>query len=112
MISELTLDKQTVNRGEKLSGAVTYQNQSGSPITVTKVVITTRPPGGTHAMGPYNDLLPFASPGVVNPDQKVIVISSRDFLTDDPVGAWEVYATWADETNTWFDTPSLYITVQ
>ena len=56
--SVLTLDKTNLLPGDTLHGTVTYKNTSSSPISLKAIVIAGRPPGGTDAGGPFDDLTP------------------------------------------------------
>jgi hypothetical protein len=107
----LALDKTTVAAGDILNGTVTYQNTSASAITVQAIFITSRPPGGTHAGGPFDALTPSLANQTIQPGASVTLAASRAFTTADPLGAWYAYATWQDSASVWHDGPNVNFTV-
>jgi hypothetical protein len=109
--SPLTLDKTTVTAGDTLRGTVTYQNTSTSPIVAQAIAITSRPPGGTNAGGPYNPLTPSLAAQTIQPGAILTLAASRAFTSADPLGAWYAYTTWQDAGAVWHDGPNVNFTV-
>ncbi len=107
----LVLSKSTYNPGDTVAASVTYANSGTAPITVQKVVITTRPPGGTHGGGPYDDLAPQLTNQTVVPGGTVLLSATRTLLSTDPAGLWEAYATYQDSNGAWHDGPSVPFSV-
>lgn len=103
--------------GQKALGSVFYKNRNTSPVEVKQLVIAGRPPGGTHANGPYLDLIPLGGPITVPPGEPVtgepgVTFSAFRTMRDtDPLGLWEFYPTWQDADNQWHDGPSLRMEV-
>jgi hypothetical protein len=108
----LTLDKQVVEAGQKLSGTATYKNCTGAAVSPQQLLITARPPGGTHAGGPYDDFAPALGPVTVAAGGTIVVSASRDFTALDPTGQWVSYVTWQDEDATWHDGPDVAFEVK
>jgi hypothetical protein len=94
-----------------LHGTVTYQNTSASPISVSAIAITSRPPGGTNAGGPYNTLTPSLSAQTIQPGASLTLAASRAFTSADPLGAWYAYTTYQDSAGAWHDGPNVNFTV-
>ncbi|GAC1556090.1 MAG: hypothetical protein NVS3B10_16690 [Polyangiales bacterium] len=109
--SSLTLSSTTVASGTTLTAALTYTNPSCTPIAVAQVAIAARPPGGTHAGGPYDDLMPHAGAGTVAAGGSLVLSASRTFAAGDPAGTWVVYPTYQDASGNWHDGPEQAITV-
>jgi endoglucanase len=106
----LSLDKTTVAAGQSVSGHVTYQNCSTTPISLQEIVIAGRPPGGTHAAGPYSDLAPTRGALTLAANDTITVTASRSFTASD-AGAWISYATYRDAGGVWHDGPDVSFTV-
>jgi hypothetical protein len=111
VIAGLTLSTTTPEPGDTLNGMVTYQNVSSAPIAVGRIIIATRPPGGTHGGGPYLDMTPILSNLTVQPQGTVQLSASRTLATDAPAGTWEAYPTYRDDAGVWHDGPSVFFTV-
>ncbi len=107
----LALSSTTVHAGQALSGSVTYRNCTSAPFLVQEIVIAARPPGGTHAGGPYVDLAPTQGPITVAAGATVSLTAMRDFTAADPVGSYVSYATYQDTGGTWHDGPEVGFTV-
>jgi len=104
--SPLTLDKTSVMAGQTLNGSVTYQNTSSSAITVNWVSIELRPPGATHAGGPFYSLSPLMTTAqAIPPGGSLTLTGSRAFTIADPAGTWESYPTYQDANLAWHDGP-------
>jgi hypothetical protein len=101
----LSLSEDNVNPGDTVTGTVTYTNASASTVTLDDIVVAARPPGGTHAGGPYDDFGPYSGPVTLAPGQAVTVTATRTFSGSDPKGAWDVYITYQDPSGTWVDGP-------
>lgn len=101
----LTLSESTVHAGDTVTGKVTYRNAGSSPIVVQAAVIAARPPGGTHAGGPFDDFAPSAASTTIAPGALFTVTSSRTFAGSDPLGAWDLYPTFEDASGAWHDGP-------
>lgn len=97
------LDSDMVLSGQTVHARVTYVNPTPDPITVRTVAIAARPPGGSHAGGPYLDFLPYAPETTVVPGGILTVQASRTFADEDPTGTWDLYPTWQDEDGAWHD---------
>lgn len=109
IVKALQLDKTLVHPGETIHGSVTYKNNSSVAYSVAQVVIAARPPGGTHAGGPYLDFQPHVAETTIQPGKTVQVQASRTFSDSDAVGTWEVYPTFADSDWTPHDGPSQFV---
>jgi predicted esterase len=107
----LALATPTLSLGDTLRGTVTYKNCSSGPVSVAQVVLTSRPPGGTHANGPYDHLSPAQAATTIPPGTTITVSGSRRLATTDPVGNWISYATYQDTTGAWHDGPDVAFTV-
>jgi hypothetical protein len=99
VISPLALSKTSLVAGDTLTGTATFTNTSAAPITVQVLQITSRPPGGTNAGGPYDHLAPQLGVTTIPPGGSVTLVASRAFTAADPVGAHYAYAVW-QETGT------------
>jgi hypothetical protein len=107
----LVVDKSALGFGETLTASVTYQNGPGASLSVADLVITARPPGGTHAGGPYFDFSPRRTAQTVAAGATLSLTATRTIASGNPAGEWEVFSTWEDATETWHDGPSIYVTV-
>lgn len=104
--SPVTLSTTSLTAGQTLTGTVTYSNTSASPMTLSRLVITARPPGGTHAGGPVYDFTPVASSITVQPGASYRLQASAAFPSNAPTGTWEVYSSYQGSTSFWTDGPS------
>ncbi len=104
LIAPLTLDRTTVRRGETITGAVTYRNDTGATMTIGDLVLAGRPPGGTNAGGPWLDFRPSGARTLV-PGQAVTFSASRTILADDPSGWWYAFSTYRDPGGVYRDAP-------
>ena len=102
----LQIDHPTVMAGDTLRATVTYTNVGLAPLDVRAIVITARPPGGTHAGGPFANFAPEIATRTVAPGESVVVDASRAFTGADSAGTWEIYSTWQDSAMQWHDGPS------
>jgi uncharacterized repeat protein (TIGR01451 family) len=84
--SALKIDKTSVTAGDTLHGTVTYQNTS--TIVAQAIAITSRPPGGTNAGGPFDALTPSLAAQTIQPGAILTLAASRAFTSADPLGAW------------------------
>jgi hypothetical protein len=103
LTSGVTFNANPAGVGQTVTASATYTNQTGAPITVDAIVLAARPPGGTHAGGPYEDFLPYASSTTVQPGAEITVSATRTFAATDPRGAWDVYPTYQDAQGKWHD---------
>lgn len=79
------LDHAWVRPPDALHVAVSYRNDGTAPLTIQQLVLTTRPPGGSNAGGPYDDLSPRLGSTTIGPGQTIDVAADRMFPTsDDP----------------------------
>ncbi|MDQ3928571.1 MAG: hypothetical protein M3328_05420, partial [Chloroflexota bacterium] len=108
----LTLSKSVVHAGEVLSASVTYKNSGSTPVSIQDLVITARPPGGTHAGGPYYDFSPRIPATTIQPSAELSLVASRTFASTDPTGKWEAYSTYQDVNAAWHDDPSVFFSVE
>jgi hypothetical protein len=105
VVSPLALSRRVVRRGQAVTATATLQNQGRGAITLTRIVITSRPPGGTNAGGPFDDF------GVrqaitLAPGQRYTIQETRPFRPPDPVGQWYSYLTYQTAGGAWFDQPA------
>ncbi|MEK7705728.1 MAG: hypothetical protein AAB426_12270 [Myxococcota bacterium] len=108
----LTFDTYELVQGGTLTGTVTYANTSDAAIDLTDIVIAARPPGGTHAGGPYLDLTPSTGATSIAAGASLLVTASRTFSAADTVGQWEAYATYETSIDAvWHDGPSVFFSV-
>ena len=103
LTSGVTLSASSVAVGQTVTATVTYTNETGSPQTINAIALAARPPGGTHAGGPYDDFQPYASSTTVQPGGSITATASRTFTASDPTGAWDVYPTYQDDSGSWHD---------
>jgi endoglucanase len=103
----LVLDQPAVHAGQTLGGTVTYRNCSSAAVSVQEARIAGRPPGGTHAGGPYEDFTPYQGPVTVPVGGTLTLAASRAFTGSDPTGAWVSYATYRDAGGVWHDGPEV-----
>ena len=109
--SDLELSASSASSGQTITGKVTYTNATSSPVAIKAIAIAARPPGGSHAGGPYDDFAPSAPPTTVASGASITVTASRTFAAGDPAGAWDVYPTYQDDNGTWHDGPDQSLTV-
>src|SRR5438552_1426739 len=111
IVTPLTLDKTVVIAGQTLNATATYKNTGGSAVTVNGIAVGGRPPGGTNAGGPYDDLSPQLGVTTVQPGATFQVSASRAFTSTDPTGTWYAFVTYQDASMVWHDGPSVNFTV-
>jgi hypothetical protein len=107
----LKLGATTVESGQTLNGSVTYRNPHNHSVTVRRIVIAGRPPGGTNLNGPYDDFSPEPTQVTFAPGQSITVTASRPFTASDPTGSWYAYSTYQDANGVWHDSSSHPFTV-
>jgi len=108
----LSINPTSISAGQTLTGTVTYKNTSASALTISDLRIDARPPGGTHAGGPYADLQPNLGTTTIAAGATVTLNASRAFTSADALGSWEIYTTYQDSSGGWHDSPtSLYVNV-
>lgn len=98
----LALSGTSVTAGGMLSGAATLRNSGSSAVTLPEIVIAARPPGGTHAGGPYDDFGKLQNV-TLQPGASVTIRESRTFNASDPIGVWTAYLTYEDAAGTYHD---------
>jgi Cellulase (glycosyl hydrolase family 5) len=109
--SALTLSTTTVAPGETVTGKVTFTNEGANDVIVQSVVVAARPPGGTHAGGPFDDFAPTSAAQTLAPGASLTLSATRTFSAADPTGSWDIYPTWEDGTGVWHDGPDSWIKV-
>jgi endoglucanase len=92
-------------------GTVTFGDPGTGPATFRQAVITLRPPGATHAGGPYDNLAPALGPTTLPPGGSVPLGATFTLPASGPAGQWEAYATYQDLQGAYADGPSVYFTV-
>jgi hypothetical protein len=104
-VEPLPLSRRTVRRGETVTATATLRNQGSAAITLTRIVIAGRPPGGTNAGGPFDD---FGTRRAITlaPGQRYTIQESRTASAADPVGRWYSYLTYQVAGSVWFDQPT------
>ena len=107
----LMLSATAITAGQTVTGAMTWVNQSDSPIDVTAAALAARPPGGSHTGGPYDDLEPYSAATTVQPGGTLMLTATRTFTGGDPVGAWDVYPTYETSDGVWHDGGDVTLTV-
>jgi hypothetical protein len=81
----VALDRGVVSPPTSLHVTVSYANATAAPVMLQQLVLTVRPPGGSNAGGPFDDLSPRLGATTVGPGQTIDVGADRMFaLTDDP----------------------------
>ncbi|MDB4964715.1 MAG: hypothetical protein JWN44_404 [Myxococcales bacterium] len=108
--SPLSVTPLTIPQGATVNATVGYSNSSSATVTAQRLVITARPPGGSHTGGPYYDFQPSAGASIA-PQAGITVAASLTFAATDPVGTWELYSTYQDEAGAWHDGASLFVNV-
>jgi PKD repeat protein len=102
------LTKTTFVIGDTLSVGVTFTT-TGAASTAPGIAIALRPPGGTHAGGPFLDV--FTQANGTLPLGSRTVSGSRTFTAADPLGTYEVYGTYSDAGGTYHDGTSSFVTL-
>lgn len=105
----LSLSATMLQPGDTLTGTMTWTNDSDQPVDVMTAAIAARPPGGSHAGGPYLDLAPYADATTVEPGATLTMTATRTFTTEDPTGTWDVYPTYETGDGAWHDGPDTSI---
>ncbi|MCC3376102.1 hypothetical protein [Cohnella sp. REN36] len=108
--SPLALSAKTVKAGGSLTGTAQLTNQGGTAITLPRIVIAVRPPGGTHADGPYLDLGSLDNV-TISPGQTVTITKTKSFAATDPKGAWYAYLTYVTPDGVYHDGTNVDFTV-
>ena len=109
--SPLTLSTTAVTQGQTLTASITYTNTGSAAMTINKIAITSRPPGGTNSGGPYDDFSPVVGLTTIQPGATLQVTASRAFTSSDPTGTWYAYATYQDTALVWHDGTNVNFTV-
>jgi hypothetical protein len=79
------LDHAWVRPPDVLHVAASYRNDGAAPVTLQQLILTTRPPGGSNAAGPFDDLSPRLGSTTIGPGQMIDVAADRMFpAADDP----------------------------
>ena len=107
----LTLSSAVASAGQTVQASVTYENDTGAPLVVNGAAIAARPPGGSHAGGPYADFTPYASARTLAAGETITVSASRAFTAADAKGSWDLYTTWQDGAGAWHDGPDTTLAV-
>lgn len=109
-VSAPYLDQTTVFVGDTLTASVTVTNDGTEAMTIDQIVIAGRPPGGTHDGGPFLDLAPVHPAVTLVPGESLTVTASRLITAADPLGRWEIFATYRDASG-WHDQASSIVEV-
>ncbi len=112
IVITLALDRTVVMAGQTVVGTAAYRNVSGAVVNMRRALITVRRPGATHAGGPFDDFAPGLGPTAVAASTASPLVASRAFTAADPVGAWDAYATYENDTGVFVDGPSVHLTVE
>jgi beta-glucanase (GH16 family) len=96
--------------GGVLNGAATIANSGSVDVVLQRVVITSRPPGGTNAGGPYYDFQ-MLSNVTVHAGETLQINQSRTFQSSDPTGRWYGYLTYETQDGVWHDGYNFYFSV-
>jgi uncharacterized repeat protein (TIGR01451 family) len=111
LVSTLSFSETTVNPGDTVTATVVFTNNGTTSVDIQNMLITSRPPGGTHTGGPYDDFAPALAAQTLAAGASVTVKATRTFAANDPAGAWDVYSTWEDGANAWHDGPDSSLAV-
>jgi len=106
-VSAVMLDHTQVVTGVTLAATVTYTNDGPTDVTLLTLAIAARPPGGTHAGGPFSDLYPHLMNVALAAGQSITQTGARTFTASDSFGIWEAYATYQDASG-WHDQTSVF----
>ena len=88
----LELSASSVSVGQTLTGTATLFNPTSAALTLKAADIAARPPGGTNAGGPFDDL--YDGPGVtIGAGQSFVLTGGRPITSADPAGSWYAYVT-------------------
>ena len=88
----LELSASSVGIGQTLTGSATLFNPTSAALTLRAADIAARPPGGTNADGPFDDL--YDGPGVtIGAGQSFVLTGGRPITSADPAGNWYAYVT-------------------
>src|SRR5205823_2809957 len=109
--SPLTITPSSLGQGQTVTGKVVYTNGTASAVIIDALVIAIRPPGGTHASGPYDDAAPELGSMTIEPGATATLTATRTIGATDPTGTWDAYATYQDSAGGWHDGPDVYFTV-
>jgi len=108
----VTLYAPTLNKTPLVYGDVVtvtaIVNTANAALTTDRVVMTVRPPGGTHGGGPFLDF--FNEPTSVFPVGNRTYTATYTIPTNHTEGNWEFYLTYLSGS-TWYDSPSKYVSV-
>ena len=109
--SPLRLEADALKAGQTLRASVTYTNRGSTPRNINQFIIALRPPGGTHNGGPFMDMTPVLGPITLAPNESITLQALRVFSATDPLGDWESYPSFRDDSGDWHDGPALNVTV-
>jgi hypothetical protein len=98
-----------IGGAENVQGSL--QNNTASPMTVQALVLAGRPPGGTHAGGPFDDFAPTASNLMLAPGASYTLKATRTFASGSPTGSWYCYLTYQSTDGVWHDSADTAFTV-
>ncbi|WP_224247842.1 endo-1,4-beta-xylanase [Hyalangium gracile] len=86
--------------GDTLRASATFTNTSTRVVQVPRLVLTARPPGASLPDGPAVDFEPVLGPLTLVPGQEVRLDAFARTRPLDPVGIWQVFPSYEDETRT------------
>jgi hypothetical protein len=108
---QCSLSSTLVYPGATLTATGSVQNIGTGTVKLSEVVFGGRPPGGTHANGPYDDFTPNAPNVTLSTGQSFTLTASRSFTASDPTGTWYCFLTFATSDGTYHDGQDTFFTV-
>ncbi len=99
---------QVLLTGDTVTAWVVFRNNTTTSVTLNRALIAGRPPGATHAGGPYADLSPQLGTTTLAPGATVSVRASRQFVPTDKSGTWEIYGVSVDSAGRWQEGASTF----
>jgi len=102
----------TYSPGSTIRGVAEFRNTSGAPVRIRHGILTARPPGNTHVLGPVKyDFQPQLRGVDVPANSARVAQQSFTLPADAPLGRYEVYATYRDRDGIYHDGPSVFVDV-
>jgi len=111
VVNPLALAPNPVGYGQTFTGQATIKNTSNTSITLPQMVIALRPPGGTHAGGPFTYDFGARNNVTLAPGQSLTIQGSRTFNSPDPTGTWDAYLTYETSDGAYHDQLDSYFQV-
>lgn len=105
LLTPLALSASTAAWGQTLTATVTYKNTGTASITIGKIIVGARPPGGTNSGGPFLDFAPESGAQTLAAGASYTLTATKTFASTDPVGTWYAFSTWIGTDSVSHDAP-------